>query len=90
MSLYNESDHHQIRPDALIVGSTGLNQDGDWQILRSGQMLVVERGTLNVTIVDVSYNTRTSIQEQYKSILQRWRQRRVHAQVIRPMSNCAL
>ncbi len=62
---------YQIRPDALIVGSMGLNQDGDWQILRSGQMLVVERGTLNVTIVDVSYNTRTSIEEQYKSILQR-------------------
>ena len=62
---------YQIRPDALIVGSTGLNQDGDWQILRNGQMLVVERGTLNVTIVDVSVNTRISIQEQYKSILQR-------------------
>ena len=41
------------------------------QILRNGQMLVVESGTLNVTIVDVSYETRTSIQEQYKSILQR-------------------
>jgi Glutamine amidotransferases class-II len=33
LAWYNESDHYQIRPDALIVGSTGLNQDGDWQIL---------------------------------------------------------
>ena len=63
---------YQIRPDAhIVVGSTGLNQDGDWQILRSGQILVVERGTLDVTIVDVSYDTRTPIQEQYKSSLQR-------------------
>jgi predicted glutamine amidotransferase len=62
---------YQIRPDAIIIGSTGLNQAADWEILRSGQMLVVERGTLNVTIIDVTYHTRSSIQEQYKSILQR-------------------
>jgi predicted glutamine amidotransferase len=62
---------YQVRPDAIVVGSTGLNQDASWEILKSGQMLVVERGTLNMSIVDVAHNTRSSIQEQYKSILQR-------------------
>lgn len=62
---------YQVRPDAIVVGSTGLNQDAGWEILRSGQMLVVERDTLKMTIVDVARNARNSIEEQYKSILQR-------------------
>jgi predicted glutamine amidotransferase len=62
---------YQVRPDAIVVGSTGLNQDARWEILKNGQMLVVERGTLNMSIIDVTHNTRSSIQEQYKSILQR-------------------
>lgn len=62
---------YQVRPDAIVVGSTGLNQDVGWEILRSGQMLVVERDTLKMTIVDVARNARNSIEEQYKSILQR-------------------
>jgi hypothetical protein len=43
----------------------------EFRVITFSMMLVVERGTLNVTIVDVTYNTRTSIQEQYKSNLQR-------------------
>ena len=30
----------------------------EWEILKSGQMRVVERGTLKITIVDVVHNTR--------------------------------
>jgi hypothetical protein len=62
---------YQVRGDAVIVASTGLNQDAGWEVLRSGQMLVVERDTLDIAIVDVALNSRKSIQEQYKSALQR-------------------
>lgn len=62
---------YQAWPDAVIVASTGLNQGSEWEILRSGQMLVVERDTLKITVVDVAHNSRISIQEQYKSVLQR-------------------
>jgi predicted glutamine amidotransferase len=62
---------YQVRPDAIVVGSTGLNQDASWEILKSGQMLVVERGTLHMSIREVTRTIRSSIQEQYKSILQR-------------------
>ena len=62
---------YQVSPDAVVVASTGLNPGSGWEILRSGQMLVVERDTLKITIVEINHNTRNSIQEQYKSALQR-------------------
>jgi predicted glutamine amidotransferase len=62
---------YHIGPGAVIVGSTGLDQESGWEMLQNGQMLIVERDTLKATIVDVDQNTRSSIQEQYKSTLQR-------------------
>ncbi len=62
---------YQVSPDAVVVASTGLNPGSGWKILRNGQMLVVKRDTLDITIVDLALNSRKSIQEQYKSVLQR-------------------
>lgn len=62
---------YRITPGAIVVGSTGLNQDPGWEILRNGQMLLVERDTLRLTIVDLAQNMRSAIQEEYKSKLQR-------------------
>jgi predicted glutamine amidotransferase len=61
----------QVSPDAVVVASTGLNPGAGWENLRSGQMLVVEHDTLKITIVEIDHNTRNSIQEQFKSALQR-------------------
>jgi predicted glutamine amidotransferase len=65
--------HYRATPDAVVVASTGLNQDEEkgWQTLKSGHMLVVERGTLKTTIHTIAHNARSSIQEQYLSQLQR-------------------
>jgi len=65
--------HYRVTPDAVVVASTGLGQHEktSWQTLKNGQMLVVERGTLKLTIVDIAQNARTAIQEQYLSQLQR-------------------
>ena len=62
---------YRITPSAIVADSTGLNQDPGWEILRNDQMLLVERGTLKLTIVDVAQNTRSAIQEEHKSNLQR-------------------
>ncbi len=62
---------YQVNNGAVVVASTGLNPGSGWEILRSGQMLVVERDTLRVTVIDVALNSRNSIKEQYKSALQR-------------------
>ena len=62
---------YQVGSDGVVVASTGLNPVSGWETLRSGQMLVVERDTLKITIVDVGQNPRNSIKEQYKSALQR-------------------
>ncbi|HLX58954.1 MAG TPA: class II glutamine amidotransferase [Ktedonobacteraceae bacterium] len=62
---------YRITRDAVVVTSSGLSQGTGWKTLKNGQMLLVERGTLKVTIVDVAQNTRSSIQEQYLSQLQR-------------------
>ncbi len=45
---------HLITPDAVLIGSTGLGQDEGWRYLDNGCMLVVNRGTLDVSIVDFS------------------------------------
>jgi predicted glutamine amidotransferase len=63
--------YYKATPDAVVVASTGLGQGAGWQNLKNGQMLVVERGTLTLSIIDIAYNTRNTIQEQYLSQLQR-------------------
>lgn len=45
-----------VTPDAVLVGSTGLNQDACWKTLENGQMLLVKRGTLDMTLVDLAYS----------------------------------
>lgn len=62
---------YQVSSDGVVIASTGLNPGSGWETLRNGQMLVVERDTLKITIVDVGQKTRNSIKEQYKSALQR-------------------
>jgi predicted glutamine amidotransferase len=63
---------YQVGPERVIVRSSGLGQDSTgWETLKNGQMLLVERGTLRVTIVDIAENARNSLQEQYLSLLQR-------------------
>lgn len=65
--------HYRATPDAVVVASTGLGQDEKkgWQTLKNGSMLVVERDTLKATIHTIAHNTRSSLQEQYLSQLQR-------------------
>ena len=55
--------------DRPSLHMSGLNQDSGCEILRYDQMLLVERGTLKVIIVDVAHNTSSSIQERYQSKL---------------------
>ncbi len=65
--------HYRTTPEAVVVASTGLGQDEKkgWQALKNGSMLVVERDTLKATIHTIAHNTRSSIQEQFLSQLQR-------------------
>jgi predicted glutamine amidotransferase len=63
--------HYRVIPDAVVVASTGLGKRAGWQPLENGHMLVVERGTLTMTIADIARNTRNTLQEQYLSQLQR-------------------
>jgi predicted glutamine amidotransferase len=63
--------YYRATPDAVVVGSTGLGQGKGWRTLKNGQMLIVERGTLKLTIVDIAQNARNAIQEHYLSQLQR-------------------
>jgi predicted glutamine amidotransferase len=39
---------YRVTPDAVVVASTGWGRD--WQELANGEMLIVQRGTLDVTI----------------------------------------
>jgi len=65
--------HYRITPEAVVVASTGLDrgEETDWQSLKNGQLLIVERGTLKATIHTIAQGARNSIQEQYLSQLQR-------------------
>lgn len=65
--------HYRTTPEAVVVASTGLDRgrETDWQTLKNGQLLVVERGTLKTTIHTIAQSARNSIQEQYLSQLQR-------------------
>jgi hypothetical protein len=42
---------YRVTADAVVVASTGSGRD--WQELANGELMVVERGTLDVTISDV-------------------------------------
>ncbi len=45
---------YRVAPDAVVVGSTGCWGDrAAWQTLGNGQALVVDRGTLDTTVVDL-------------------------------------
>jgi predicted glutamine amidotransferase len=44
---------YRITDDAILIGSTGLSQDEAWKTLENGQMLLVERGRLKVTVIDL-------------------------------------
>jgi predicted glutamine amidotransferase len=44
---------YRITSDAVLIGSTGLKQDEEWNGLGNGKMLVVNRGTLNVSVIDL-------------------------------------
>lgn len=48
---------YRVTPDAVLIGSTGLGQDAGWRQLANGSMLVVNRGTLDVSIVDLLTHT---------------------------------
>lgn len=61
---------YRITPEAVIVGSTGLGQGEGWKTLKNGQILIVERGTLQVTIVEIVQNTRKSIMERSAIIIE--------------------
>ncbi|GAC1359362.1 MAG: class II glutamine amidotransferase [Ktedonobacteraceae bacterium] len=54
---------YRLTPDAVLIGSTGLSQDEEWRHVNNGYMLVVDRGTLDVAIVDLMEHTRSSLQE---------------------------
>lgn len=45
---------YRITDDAVLIGSTGLQQDEAWETLENGQMLLVNRGRLSVTIIDLA------------------------------------
>ncbi len=63
--------HYRVSPEAVAVGSTGLGQDDGWDKLENGQLLVVERATLKVSVIDISQGMRQLLHEEYKSTLQR-------------------
>jgi hypothetical protein len=62
---------YRITQDAVIVGSTGLSHGPGWHTLKNGQMLMISRATLGVTIVDITQSKRSPIEEQYLLQLQR-------------------
>lgn len=63
--------HYRVAPDAVTIASTGLGQDERWEKLDNGQLLIVERGTLNVSVVDISRGMRKPLLDEHKSALQR-------------------
>jgi hypothetical protein len=57
---------YRITDDAVLIGSTGLQQDEAWKTLENGQMLLVNRGKLRVTVIDLTDKreiNRNSMQE---------------------------
>ncbi len=64
--------HYRVTPEAVVVASTGLDQGKgtDWQTLKNGQLLVVERGTLKATIHTIAQNARITLEEPSLSQLQ--------------------
>ena len=64
--------HYLVTPDAVVIASTGLErgEETDWQTLRNGQLLVVERGTLKTTIHTIAQNASITLEEPSLSQLQ--------------------
>jgi predicted glutamine amidotransferase len=57
---------YRVTEDAVLIGSTGLQQDEAWKTLENGQMLIVNRGRLRVTVIDLADQreiNRNSMQE---------------------------
>jgi hypothetical protein len=57
---------YRITEDAVLIGSTGLQRDEAWKTLENGQMLIVNRGRLRVTVIDLADKreiNRNSMQE---------------------------
>ena len=63
--------HYRVSPEDVMIGSTGLGQNDGWEKLDNGQLLVVERGTLKVTVHTISQGIRKPLSDEYKSTLQR-------------------
>ncbi|HEY4385838.1 MAG TPA: class II glutamine amidotransferase [Ktedonobacteraceae bacterium] len=47
---------YRVTADAVVVGSTGLGQDEQWQTVENGQMLLVSRDTLEVALINLLVN----------------------------------
>ncbi len=45
--------YYRADADAVLIGSSGWQQDGGWSALESGQGLVVERGTLRTRVIEL-------------------------------------
>jgi predicted glutamine amidotransferase len=45
--------YYRAGPDAVVVGSSGWQQEDGWQPIENGQGLVIERGTLRTTTVEL-------------------------------------
>jgi predicted glutamine amidotransferase len=51
---------YRVTDDAVLIGSTGVQQDDSWNTLENGQMLLVNRGRLSVTVIDLATNKEIS------------------------------
>ncbi|GAC1384982.1 MAG: class II glutamine amidotransferase [Ktedonobacteraceae bacterium] len=63
--------HYRVTPDVVMIGSTGLGQHEGWSKLDNGQLLIVERGSLHVSVIDISRGMRKPLRDEYTSSLQR-------------------
>ena len=63
--------HYLVTPDGVTVASTGLGQNEGGNKLDNGQLLIVERGTLNVSVIDISHGMRKQLLDEHTSLLQR-------------------
>lgn len=63
--------HYRVAPDAVTIRSTGLGQDNGWAKLENGQLLIVERDTLHVSVIDISRGMRKPLLDEHRSALQR-------------------
>ena len=69
----NEPGHfhlqYRVTPDEVLIGSTGLQQGPEWQLLENGHMLLVHRQTLQIegiNIFDTTYGICQIISDEEK------------------------